>query len=222
MLAEGSACGIDLNRFKPSKELCALGMQTRVKYEIPQDAIVIGYVGRVVPDKGIEILVQAFENVQSQIQNTYLLLVVEFETVRETISTQTINRIKSSEHILFNGEFISDILPFYAAMDIVILPSRREGFGLVLLEAAAMGLPTVATRVTGCVDAVDDNKTGLLFEVDNKYQLAQALLKLVKEPQLRKKLGLKGQKRVCRSFDAKLLIKKHLDLYTELFGKNNG
>ena len=108
------------------------------------------------------------------------------------------------------------MVPFYASMDIITLPTRREGFGLTLIEAAAMELPTVASRVTGCLDAVADGITGLLVEVDNPEQFYLAMLKLVNEPDLRKKLGQQGRERVAQLFDSKVLIQKHVELYEKI------
>ena len=101
-------------------------------------------------------------------------------------------------------------------MDIVTLPSKREGFGLILLEAAAMELATIATSVTGCVDAVVDGVTGLLVDVDDSEELHKAMLKLVKEPELRRTLGKQGRKRVEALFDSRLLIDEHIKFYKQL------
>ncbi len=216
VLGHGSACGIDLSKFSPSERLTAAGRKIRANYNIPDDTIVIGFVGRVTPDKGVDLLVGVFERLQQCAPKSYLLLVGDFEIVHETLDKKTIESIKSNEQICYNGEFVTDVLPFYAAMDIVVLPSRREGFGMTLIEAAALELPTIATKVTGCVDAVVDNHTCLLVEVDNEMQLAHAMSKLVNDPELRKKLGQQGCERVRKRFDSRQLISKHIELYTEL------
>lgn len=222
VLGEGSACGVDLNYFNSGHDFDTLRKQTREQFQIPNDAMVIGFVGRVVPDKGIKTLVQAFEKLQEVVPESFLLLIGESETIHGTLDDKTIQSMKSNEHILYNGEFVTDVLPFYAAMDIVTLPSRREAFGLTLVEAAALELPTIATRGTGCVDAVADNITGLLVKVDNSDQLFNAMLRLVKDPELRRQLGKQGRQRVEALFDSRLLIDKHINLYEELIDKNVG
>lgn len=216
VLGQGSACGIDLSRFSWSESLALSGKQTRANYNIPEDAMVIGFVGRVVPDKGIKALVQAFEKLQEVVPESFLLLVGEPETIHGTLDDKTIESMKSNEHILYNGEFVDDVLPYYAAMDIVVYPSRHEGFGLTLLEAAALGLSTITCKVTGCVDAVVDNITGLIVEVDNVQQLFSAMLRLVKDSELRKELGQQGRQRAKDIYDSELLIAKHIDLYKSL------
>jgi len=220
VLNKGSACGIDLRKFRLTKDVLQKAKRVRAQYHIPEEAIVIGFVGRIVPDKGIKVLVEAFKRLQQEIAQSYLLLIGEFETVRETFDKETMDVIRNNKHIAYNGQFTNDVLSFYAAMDIVVLPSRREGFGLTLIEAGALELPTIATRVTGCVDAVVDGITGLLVEVDNSEGLHEAMLKLVKEPELRRKLGSQGRKRVEELFDSQLFIDKHISLYKELIDKD--
>jgi glycosyltransferase involved in cell wall biosynthesis len=216
VFAAGSACGVDPNYFNPDETTFKAGREIRRKYQIPDQDMLIGYVGRVVPDKGIEILVNVFESVQQQLSNCHLLLIGEFETVRDTLPSHTITKINTNPHIHYNDAYVRNIPPCYAAMDMVVLPTRREGFGLSLLEAAAMGLPTVATRVTGCVDAVVDNETGLLVEVDHETQLTHALLKLARDPELRQKFGQQGRKRVQEMFHVDLLTRAHMQLYSTL------
>lgn len=222
VLGDGSACGVDLNRFSLSESLAAQGRRVRAKYNIPDDAIVVGFLGRVVPDKGIKTLVQAFMKLNEVVPESYLLLVGHFEDVRDTLDEETMDRIMNSDCIVHSGRWVDDVLPFYAAMDIVVLPSRREGFGLTLIEAAALELPTIAAEVTGCVDAVVDEVTGLLVEVDNAQQVFSAMMRLVKAPGLRKKLGKQGRQRVENLFNSKLLINKHISVYERLIGKDPG
>jgi len=217
ILGNGSACGVNLSKFKASESVTLAGKNVRASYNIPEDAIVIGFLGRVVPAKGIESLVEAFEKLQQKVSKSYLLLVGNFETVRDSLDDETVQKIKGNAHIVYNNEFVSDVLPFYAAMDIVTLPSRREGFGLPLIEAGAMELPAIATRVTGCMDAVADGVTGLLVEVNNSHHLYEAMLKLARDGELRKKLGKQGRKRVETLFDSELLIDKYISFYDGLW-----
>jgi len=216
VLGNGSACGINLNKFSLNKDLIIEAKRIRAKYEIGEEAFVIGFVGRVVPDKGIEALVKAFKKFNEDFPDSYLMLIGEFETVRETINQETLNAIESDDHIVFNNKFEDNIVPFYGAMDILTLPTRREGFGLTLVEAAVMKLPTIATRVTGCVDAVEENVSGLLVTVDNPEELCAAMLSMAKNLDMRKKMGKHGCERAKRLFDSKLLIKEHMKLYSNL------
>ena len=216
VLAHGSACGVDLTRFSPGAELAEAGRKIRARHNISSDALVIGYVGRIVPDKGIKVLVEAFEELRKEMDDSYLLLVGEFEDVRDVLDNRTLEIIRSDEHIIADGQWIDDVRPFYAAMDISVLPTKREGFGVTMIESSAMKLPVVATRTTGCMDSVADGVSGLLVDVDNPQQFREAVLRLVKDPGLREKLGRQGRRRVEECFDTELLIDAHIELYQSL------
>ncbi|MFH0979957.1 MAG: glycosyltransferase [Planctomycetota bacterium] len=107
-------------------------------------------------------------------------------------------------------------------MDFCILPSRREGFGLAILEAAALGKPSGATRVTGCVDAMVDGQTGLLFEPNDLGALTAAMARLADDPALRAQLGAAAYRRVREHFDSTRLVEEHLRLYRRMLGENQG
>lgn len=218
MLGNGTACGINLEKFNNAEKTPDLRRQTRKKLNIPQNVKVIGFVGRIVPDKGIKCLINAFEMVQKKSDNVYLLLMGAFETIRETIDEQTKQRITNNSCVVYGG-YTDDICPYYSAMDMCVLPSRREGFGLTLIEAGVMGLPVITTKVTGCVDAVVDNVTGLFVDKDNDKQLAEAMLKLLKDPELCKEFGRMGRERALKFFDTKRLIAEHMKLYEKILGK---
>lgn len=100
-----------------------------------------------------------------------------------------------------------------AISDLLCLPSYREGFGTVVIEAAAMGLPAVASSIYGLTDAVVDNETGLLVTAKQVEPLHQALKQLVEQPDLRKNMGVKAQKRAQTLFDEKIINQLLLDEY---------
>jgi len=221
ILGNGTACGINLEKFTRTDRTVALGRLTREKLSIPGNAIVIGFLGRIVPDKGIKALIEGFTELQERVSNVYLLLVGRFDNVRETVDPETVRTIDENDKIRYAG-YVDDTVPFYAAIDIVVLPSRREGFGVSLIEGQALELPVVATRVTGCVDAVVDEVTGLLVDMDDHRQLAKAMLELIEKPELRKELGRAGCRRVRELFDSKQLIAEHMALYERVLGKKIG
>lgn len=214
VLGKGSACGIDIEYFRKTAEQITLGADIRKHYGIADTAIVFGYIGRIGPEKGIAELVAVFKQLQKE-HDVWLFLVGEIEMLHGVLSLVTRDEIKSNERITIL-EHLQDVRPFYAAIDMLVLPTLREGLPIVLLEAAAMEIPVVATRVTGCVDAVVDEKTGILVEKENPVQLFSAVLRLVKDAKCRKHLGQSARKWVLESFDSARLVKLHMEFYEKL------
>ncbi len=216
MLGDGTACGIDVDHFRPTPETAALAQQIRREHHIPADAVVFGYVGRLVPDKGIKPLVDGFLDLYARAKHLRLLIVGDVDTSRERLDAVTLGHVDNHPAII-HVSHVKDPVPYYAAMDIVILPSRREGFSYVLLEAAAMERPTITTRATGCLDAVVEGRTGLLVDIDNTEQLRQAMARLSKDPAHRRAMGLAGRAQVCQLFSMDRLVTEHLRLYEDLY-----
>jgi glycosyltransferase involved in cell wall biosynthesis len=218
ILGAGSACGIDTMRFDRTEELMAQARQIRQSLKIPDDAIVIGFIGRLVPDKGIHLLVQAFCELYRENDRVRLLVIGDLEPYRGTLSDET-NRLLTEHAGIRRIGFTHGIERYYACMDLLALPTRREGFPYVLLEAGAMRIPVVATAVTGCVDAIEDQVTGLLIDGNRPEQLVDALSGLIRDPARRTEMGRQGRLRVEQGFASERLIAEHLKLYERLVMK---
>lgn len=204
VIGKGSISGVNLLRFSLTKWGGETARQTRHELGIPKDAMVIVFVGRVVRDKGIVELLAAFELLADTNPDVHLLLVGPFEPDRDPLPTATLKRLQSHPRVHGVG-FSPSPEKFLAASDIFCLPSYREGFGSVVVEAAAMKLPAVATRVTGLVDAVVDGATGLIVPPKNVNRLAEALRTLADSKELRQALGQAARERAVRDFDAKII-----------------
>ena len=199
VLGLGSINGIDaVGMFNPVTVGKPARIETRMKYSIPQDAIVLGFVGRMVRDKGLMELVGAWKVLREEHDNLYLLMVGDYES-HDPVSPEIEQILRSDERIRITGE-VSYVPPFYAAMDLLTLPTYREGFPLVPMEAASMGLPVVATQVTGCVDAVKNGITGTLVPPGDSKALAEAIRKYINDPELRQCHGQAGRKRMLCDF----------------------
>jgi len=159
---------------------------------------VVGFVGRLTRDKGIADLVEAFLRLDQGFPDLRLLVLGSFED-EDAPAEQTQKCLGAHPHVILVGTS-DDTAPYYALMDVFVLPSHREGFPNVVLEAHAAGKPVVAARATGVVDAVVDGKTGLLFPVGDAAALADALAKLLTNKALASKLGFAGQERIKREF----------------------
>lgn len=199
VLGHGSINGIDaVKMFSPAVVGASIRAEIRRKYDIPQDAIVLGFVGRMVRDKGMLELAAAWKTLREEFANLYLLMVGDYES-HDPVSPEIGQMLRSDDRISITGE-VRDVPPFYAAMDILTLPTYREGFPLVPMEAASMELPVVATQTTGCVDAVQDGITGTLVPPHNAEALAEAVRVYINDPELRKCHGKAGRERMLRDF----------------------
>jgi glycosyltransferase involved in cell wall biosynthesis len=198
VFGSGSSNGVDASRFAPTPERIRKGAELRRELGIPLLAPVVGFLGRLTCDKGIPELVQAFLRLGDQFPDLRLLLLGCFEE-EDPLPVETRRCIEMHRNVIFKG-FIEDTAPYYALVDVLVLPSHREGFPNVVLEAHAAGKPVVAARATGVVDAVVDGETGLLFPVGDVAALADALARLLTDKTLASKLGLAGQERIKREF----------------------
>jgi glycosyltransferase involved in cell wall biosynthesis len=203
VMLHGSACGVDLDCMDPQK-WNSYRDTIREQYQIPQDAIVIGTVARLTGDKGINELVKAFDQVSVTSPNAYLLLVGDQED-KDRLLPVTERIMAENTRIRPVGWQIPPF-PFYAAMDIFCLPTYREGFGEVNLEAQAMELPVVSTDIIGPRESVDNGVTGFLVEARNSEALLEPLQKLIAEPELRIRMGKAGRQRVRDQFDRKNMV----------------
>jgi glycosyltransferase involved in cell wall biosynthesis len=195
VLASGSSNGVDLVRFRPAPEARA---ERREALGIPPDAPVVGFVGRLVGDKGVADLLAALELVWERLPSARLLAVGEVER-GDAVPEAVRHRLEGDERFVLAG-WVTDAAPLYAAMDVLCFPSRREGFPNAPLEAAACGVPTVAYAATGTVDAVVDGETGALVDPGDVAGLAAALLRYWDDPDLRHAHGDAARRRAEAEF----------------------
>jgi lipopolysaccharide/colanic/teichoic acid biosynthesis glycosyltransferase len=172
--------------------------QIRQELEIPPEAPVIGFVGRLTKDKGISELVDAYLELRRRIPELRLLLVGEMEE-GDPLPAATRRCLESEQGVLRTG-FVEDPADYYHVMDVFAFPTYREGFGNVALEANAAGKPVVAFRATGAADAVVDGVTGMLVPVGDSGALARALEVVLKDRRLAAEMGSAGRERVLREF----------------------
>ena len=219
VMGEGSISGVDLRRFSLPTWGGDAARQTRHELGLPSDALVIVFVGRVTRDKGIVELLSAFELIAKSNPSLHLLLVGPFEPDQDPLPEETMRRLKSHPRIHRVG-MTATPEKFLAAADIFCLPSYREGFGSVVIEAAAMELPAVVTRVTGLVDAVIEGVTGLITPPKDIDRLAATLQILIGSKDLRHSLGQAARQRVVRDFDAQIINEAVVAEYFRLARQN--
>jgi glycosyltransferase involved in cell wall biosynthesis len=221
VLLDGSINGVDARgRFDPDQLEGDAGLRVRRANGIPDDALVFAFVGRLVHDKGVDVLVEAWDRVASELPSARLLVVGDFEE-RDPVSPETVRTIAEDGTIVRVG-FVEDVASIYAAADVVVLPTHREGFPNVPLEAAAMGLPVVSTRAVGAADAVIDGLTGTLVDVGDSAELARAMVSYGRDSQLRERHGSAGRAHVREHHVPERLWRATADLYLELLRESLG
>ena len=209
VLHNGSFAGVEAeNRFNPEKIGAEVRKEVRLRLGIPAGSLVIGFVGRIVRAKGIVELSEAWDHLREEFPFLYLLLVGRIED-KEPVPTPVMNKLKLDARVRLTGR-VWDVENLYAAIDILASPSYREGFGMVVSEAAAMRLPVVATRIPGSIDSVVDGQTGILVPPGDSIALRDALIRLISDPALRARMGEEGRKRILEKFHPE-------DIYMALF-----
>lgn len=188
--------GVDLRRFDPDGPARDRASDIRKNLGIPESARVVGFVGRLVRDKGIVELEEAWRELRARFADARLLLVGPWED-EDPVPAQTRRALEQDERVHLAGE-TEDVAPYYLLMDVLALPTYREGFPNVPVEAAAMRVPVVATRIPGCVDAVVDGVTGTLVPPRDATSLADALGRYLAGPELREQQARAARERVER------------------------
>jgi glycosyltransferase involved in cell wall biosynthesis len=199
---------VDLERFDRNE----IAGRLRYEFDLPVDAQVVGYLGRILPKKGIDILLQAFRHIRSRFPKAVLALVGDNDGGLHTnLRAEYEEKIRAwgmEGQVLFVG-FKEDIRPYLVDFDCLVLPSiEPESFGRTLIEAMALGIPAVATRLGGTVEVIQDGKSGLIVEPGDSLELAGALSLLLSEPHLRREMGKAGRESVENSFSAKRQAEK--------------
>ncbi len=198
-LEHGCVDGVDADgRYNPARVSEKGAMHLRRSFGIPSGAFIIGFAGRIVRDKGVVELVQAWQALRAEFADLHLLIAGEFES-EDPIPLDAEAALRTDPRIHLTG-YLTDPSGFYRVLDLFVLPTYREGFGLALLEASAMEAPVVATRIPGCVDAVRDGQTGTLVTARDASALADAIRAYVRDADLRRRHGRQGRERVLRDF----------------------
>lgn len=218
VLDRGSCNGVDLERFHP--RLREQPAAARDECGIPRDALVLGFVGRMVRDKGLIELIEAWKRLRDAHPSLHLLMVGDYEP-RDRPPARVVRAIASDDRIHHLG-WLKDPLRFYAAMDLLVLPSHREGLATVLLEAAAIGLPIVTTDAVGCRDAIDPGQTGLCVPIGDSAALHAALDTLIRDAGQRARMGAAGRRWVEAHFDQQRIWELYEQTYRRLLAATAG
>jgi glycosyltransferase involved in cell wall biosynthesis len=209
VLGEGSSIGVDVERF-------SLGpSDVRERIGIPREASVVGFVGRLTRDKGLPELIQAFDWIVATDPSAHLLLVGWFDAAEDALDAGLRSRILSNPRIHCTG-FVSDSAPYYRAMDVMVLPTWREGFPNVVLEASATGIPVITTNSTGARDAVIPEVTGLLIPPGYPVAIYESVIKLLRDPERRCRMGRAARAWVVEHYSEERVLSLTANYYLSL------
>jgi len=199
ILGLGTCNGIDTeNKFNPEKQNATLIADIRRDLKINEKDFVIGYVGRLVKDKGINELIEAWEVLKEKHQNIKLLLIGPIEE-RDAISEESKKVIKNDPNIINTG-FVLNAAPYFNIMDIFVLPTYREGFPTVSLEASSMKLPVLITKATGCEESIIEGQTGLFIE-NKPSDIIEKIEFYIKNSEMKQLHGNNGRSFVRQHFE---------------------
>jgi len=213
LLGGGSSSGVDAERFSPGPG------SLRAWLGFSPDTLVVGYVGRLTRDKGLPELVEAFDAILAAMPQAHLLLVGWFDTSEDELSHELRARIENHPRIHLTG-FVADTAPYYRIMDVMVLPTWREGFPNVVLEAAASGIPVVTTLCTGSRDTVVPGMTGLLIPPGYPIAISEAVLQLLRDPERRLRMGKAARAWVMENYVKDRVLELTVRCYKSLLERN--
>ena len=205
VLGAGSICGVDTGLFLND---ASIRDRVRGQLAIPEQAVVCLFLGRITADKGVFDLVQAFTISAATQANLWLLLVgPDEDQLRARLDGLV--PMELAHRVRIAG-FTQNPPGIMAASDFLCLPSYREGFGVVVIEAAAAGIPAIGTNIYGISDAIVDGQTGRLVPVGNVQALAEAITRWCEDPEERACCGAAARDRVMRDFEQKIVTERYV------------
>lgn len=215
VIGYGSSNGINLEYFNSNKFLKEDITSKKTKLNIKQEDFVYIFVGRIVKDKGINELVESFKKINKKYNNTKLLLVGPFENDLDPISDKNQKEIKQNSNIIEVG-YVEDVRPYFLMANVLVFPSYREGFPNVVMQAGAMGLPSIVSDINGCNEIIKNNINGIIVPVKNNTILQQSMEKLLLEKGLYLKLKENARVQIESKYDQKFIWNEILEEYKNL------
>ena len=219
IIANGSSNGINTTFFSPEQVSETEKAALREKLNIQPDDFVFVFVGRIVSDKGINELIKAFSELQTAENNELtgikLLLVGGLESDLDPLNPETLAEINQNKDIISAG-FQQDVRPFFAISDALAFPSYREGFPNVVMQAGAMGLPSIVSDINGCNEIIVEGENGLIIPSKNVEKLKEKMLTLAKDKNLYVKLKENSRRMIENRYEQSVVWNALLEEYEGL------
>lgn len=211
----GSAKGLDLDAYDITRKE-QYAHEIKQQYGIPEDVPVVGFVGRLGKEKGCNELLEAFRKIKREFPDARLLFVGPIEK-KETMNPDLLEYFESCDDIIKTGR-VSHVEKYTSAMDVYVLPSYREGFGMGVVEASAMGVPVVVTQYPGPSSAMEEGVSGYSVPVKDVDKLTEYIRYFLHNPGAAKHMGAKGREWVESRFDQRTFINKYMENRMTLLG----
>lgn len=215
VIGKGSSNGIDTTHFDPSLFDASSRKNIRFELGIPDDHFVFIFLGRLVTDKGINELVEAFCRVNAEFPKSTLLLLGDYERHLDPLNKETEDRISSERNIVYPGGK-QDVRPYFAAADLLVFPSYREGFPNVVMEAASMGLASIVSDINGCNEIIEDGVNGLIVPVKSAEALYTSMRMLLTDHEIREEMAAKARPSIQERYERRYIWKEMFAYYQTL------
>ena len=215
VLANGNVNGIDTMYFDSGLISTTEKQHLKTILGIAADDFVFIFIGRLVGDKGINELIQAFQQLSGESAAVKLLLVGPFEADLDPLRPETLQLINSNQQVLSVG-FQQDVRPYFAISDCLIFPSHREGFPNVVIQAGAMGLPSIVTNINGCNEIIIEGQNGVIIPVNDSNALYNAMKKIVANDTFRLQLEQNARRMIVSRYEQQVVWNAILAEYKKL------
>lgn len=216
VLGNGNVRGIDLDFWKMTDDLKKHVQNLKESYGLANSFTFV-FVGRIVGDKGINELVEAFSRLIKGHENVRLMLVGDYEAELDPLSENTQTIIDATSQILYVGpQYGEDLKAHYAASDCFVFPSYREGFPNTPIEAGAMGLPSIVTDINGSREIIENEKNGLIIPSKDANALYNAMNRMVEDDPMRQRMASVSRSMIASRFEQSFVRKCLYDFYDEI------
>src|SRR5699024_8973324 len=188
-LANGSSNGINVSEYPEPNSQKEKIETMKKELNIRKSTFVLGFVGRITRDKGINELIEAFIKIKQSHEDIKLIILGRYENsdpIKESIQKE----IETNEDIIYMG-FVNNPTPYFYLFDLLIFPTYREGFGNVSIQAQAAGTPVVTTNATGAIDTVDNKETGYIVKVGSVNSIVENVLFLIRNKEIKDDMEIK-------------------------------
>lgn len=214
LIGAGTISGVDTGKFQPNNNAEDIAL-LRARFNIQADQKVVGFVGRIVAHKGIDTLLDAWSQLPTATARQRVLLICGKHD-NDALYNRLISATRQHSNIRYVGRQ-DDIASIYPLLDVLTLPSWHEGFPYSVLEAQSSGVPAIVSRVTGNIDAVLHESTGIVVSPDNPKELSVAIAELLASDDRRLQYGRNARQRVLQYFSQRSVLSNLVEKYDALF-----